>query len=158
VRVPEEPERKVHPRLARRIVYGAFIVFTTAFVASITVQVPSALYAETDSPALPHAPPRVGHACAQGLRELTQASEAAWLEASQHHDHEQAVRVFEETKRAAWSRHAEIAKACEGDPNGVDALAAVHRFDRAVENAATRHVLFVGRVRQKVESFIKDSE
>jgi len=138
-----------------RVVYGAFIVFTTAFVLSIAVQVIPAVYTE---PSGSSASSGVGRACADGLRELARASEAARLEASRGRDRKEAARAFEDGRRSAWSRHAEIARICEGDPRGIDALAAVYRFDRAAEADAVRQVASVGRVRRQVESFIRMPE
>lgn len=126
------------------------------FVVSIAVQVISALYTDTPRPPISA---RVGRACADGLRDLTQASETARLDAGRYHGREQAERVFEQGKKnSAWAEYAKIAMACESDPNGADALAAVQRFDRAAQHDAVRQAASLGRVRREVESFIRGLE
>lgn len=117
-------DENAREKRVKRVLYGSFIAVTAVFVFANIAQVSSTLYGGE--------PPKAQGACAAALAELVGAVETP-------------------DRERVWSRYAEGAKACEGDPVGADALAAAERYARA----ASRHRSDLGRVRRAAESFIR---
>lgn len=134
-----------------RAVYGAFIALTAAFVVSSVAQVARTLFGG----AAGGAPPPIGTDCAQGVRGLALAVEQARAAAASAPNLIEAERRYEATKRPAWERHEAVARACQADPAGPDALSAVVRLDRATQGALRREASQLAPVRREVDSFIR---
>ncbi|WP_146653788.1 hypothetical protein [Labilithrix luteola] len=157
--MPNAPERAPSKKASRldRLVYGVFIALTAAFVVSSIVQVASELFFtdEARPKAAGAAGPAVNPACAERIGDMIHAIDVARLEASHKSDRDTALHAYSVAKDAAWARYGELTRACESDPNGVDALAALDRFERAAERDAIRQAVELGRVRRSVDSFIR---
>lgn len=154
--VPNSPERaQSDAKKASRVVYGVFIAITAAFVISSIVQVASDLFFSDEARPVAAGGTGVNPACADRIEEMVHAIDVARLEASHKSDHEAALHAYTVAKEAAWARYGELTRACESDPHGADALAALDRFDRAAERDAIRQAVELGRVRRSVDSFIR---
>lgn len=112
-----------------RLLFGAFVLLTGAFVVSTIVQVATAVFGTHD---------RVGPACGAGLDSLARAVESG-----------------EGEKKKAWERYPEVAKTCETDPQGQGALAALARYERAASRASRKRDGDLVPVRRAVDSFIR---
>lgn len=154
--VPNSPERAERDaKKASRVVYGVYIAITAAFVIASIVQVASDLFSNDEARPVAASGTGVNAACADRIEEMVHAIDVARLEASHKSDRETALHAYTVAKEAAWARYGELARACESDPHGADALAALDRFDRAAERDAIRQAVELGRVRRSVDSFIR---
>jgi hypothetical protein len=118
------PEKRV-----TRLLYGALIAVTAAFIVTSIVQVARDLYADDH--------PKAAGACAAAVEALVTAVDADAAE-----------------RERVWSGYPGSAAACEADPVGKDALAAAERYRRsALRPAGPDRDL--GRVRRAAMSFIR---
>ncbi|MBS2016129.1 MAG: hypothetical protein JST00_24825 [Deltaproteobacteria bacterium] len=143
-------------KLVSRIVYASFLAVAGAFIVSSTVQIAVAVFqdgGERGAMTGPAVPP----ACAAGVRELATAVDRASAAASAARDAAEATRQYRAARSPEWDdpRRNELLSACQGDPRGVEAAAAVARLDRAAEGAAGREGEALGSVRRAVDSFIR---
>lgn len=120
-------------------------MFVAVFVISIIRQVAGALFFPSEEE-VATATPRTSAACSEGLSELLQAIDGtreagrsdsdALPSAARHHPHFGAIEAE-----------------CSKDPNGVDALAAVLRYERSAASAF-RNAAELRSVRNRAASFI----
>lgn len=134
------------------MVYGVFVLVTAVFVGSTTYQVAVELFGNRSAIA---DAPRVGGACAAGLRALATAIDPVLSTTQRAADRDEAKRLYDAAKQPVWQHYPDVARACEAEPNGPDALAALLRFDRAAEGVAFRTAVDLARVRREVDSFIR---
>lgn len=122
---PVTPEKR-----ATRLLYGALIAVTAAFILASIAQVARDLYSDDH--------PKVTGACAAAVERLVEAVDAG--------DAAEAGKV--------WSGYPGNAAACDADPVGADALAAVERYRRSALRPAGE-ARDLGRVRRAAMSFIR---
>ncbi len=136
-----------------RVVYGVYVVLVAAFVVSNIYQVGNALFGPSavrrDDPSKA---PKVGFACQEQIKEQMSAIELARIEATMDSDSETAKARYAESRDAKKS--ADLERACKDDPNGLDALAALARFDRVAGDNSVRSAEELSRVRLSTQSFI----
>jgi hypothetical protein len=132
-----------------RLLYGVLIALTTAFIVSSIVQVARELFSQEH--------PKVTGACAVLVEELFSSVESSLgssvssASSVSSVSSSGAVDAGDGRAEKAWSGYPESARACDADPSGKDALAAVERYRRS----ALRHGRDLARVRRAAMSFIR---
>lgn len=144
---PPSPDRRV-----TRLVYGAFVVLTTIFVASLIFEVASQVFAD-DAPKVEALSP----ACASGVRDLYAGVNQGIPAGLAAEDVEAAVTRYRAARDEAWKQKDGITATCGAEPRGADALAAVARLDRQAETVIRRQTVELRAVRREVDSFIRGS-
>jgi hypothetical protein len=134
-------------QLVTRLVYGVFVLVVAAFTISNVVQVATVVFAS------PEAAPKVGPACAVFIEENALAIESALRAALSETDRDAAKARYSSER----GHSSGTTKACEADPNGPAALAALARLDRAAESQAVRTATDLHSVRVAAQSFISRS-
>lgn len=140
-----------------RVVYGIYVVVVAAFVISNIAQVAAAVFGPSGAGEAAGARfPKVGEACARQIEAELQTIEKARLAASSEtSDPAAKARYAAERASARAGDPAELERTCKADPHGVDALAALARFDRAAESHAVRTASELSPVRLSAQSFIR---
>lgn len=134
-----------------RVVYGVYVVIVAAFTISNIAQVGRQIFGANGGAAT-SAPVKVGAPCAEQLKIAYEAIEIAAAEASKATDAENASQNY--VRRRGMGRSPDLDRACNADPNGVEALAALARLDRAAEDHAIRTATELSPVRLSTQSFI----
>jgi hypothetical protein len=128
-----------------RVLYGAFITGVAAFIVSNVWQVGVTIFGDQNRDDFP----KVGEACGAAIEQEIAAIDKGRSAAALEKDAESAKSRF------AARPKIDLKAACSGDPNGVDALAAVERLDRSAESHVVRDANEIGPVRQGARSFIR---
>lgn len=144
-----------NPKRITSAVYAVFTCLAGAFVISSTYQIAAAVFAEERAD-LVNAP-NLAPACADGLKTLAAAVDRGLAASAGTVDSAEAERRFTEAHAPEWNepRHQELAAACTSDPRGVDALAAVTRFDQAALGAVRKNAGELEPVRRTALSYIR---
>lgn len=142
-------------RLARRIVFGSFLLLSTAFVVSSAWQLIRGIYA----PGSPIAPvgasaPSTAAACADGVAKLTTALDRAFAAATTKDDEAAALKTLSETMQPEWSEQAAVEATCAQEARGQDAYAALLRLRMAEEVFVRRQIAEIAPVRRDVRAYL----
>jgi hypothetical protein len=140
-----------------RAVYAAFILLVAAFTASSITQVARRVFGGPDSVADSRDSrfPKVAAPCGEALKRELEAIEAARVAASSENDAETAKARYASERAAFRERAPATGGACEADPHGADALAALARVDKTSEAHALRAATDLSPVRLAAQSFIR---
>jgi hypothetical protein len=139
-------------------VYAVFVVLAGAFVISSTVQIAVGVFAESASGSpTTAASGHVAPACAEAVRTLVVAVDRGVAAAASASDPAEAEKRYRAARSPEWdeARQKELVQPCSADARGLDAVAAVSRFDRAAEGAIRRQTDELAPVRRAVDSFIR---
>ncbi|MBX3227869.1 MAG: hypothetical protein KIT84_22940 [Labilithrix sp.] len=134
-------------RQVSRVVYGLFVVVVAVFVSSNVWQVAKTIFFGGTATY-----PKVAEACGAAIEREIAAIERARAAAAPAGDAEDARARYAATRK---SEGVDLDGICREDPSGVDAVAAVRRYDRAAESHAVRAASEIGPVRQSARSFIR---
>lgn len=134
--------------MVSRAVYGVFVVGVGFFIVSNIWQVARVTFGEQSGVNFP----KVEGACGVAIDKEVAAIDHARETASAERDGETARSTYAAVRKNSGF---DVKTACANDPNGVDALAAVGRLDRAAESHAVRDATEIGPMRQSARSFIK---
>ncbi len=100
---------------------------------------------------------RQSASCASGIRSLAVAVDRGILAAAAATDRTDAEHRYRTALSPEWdeAKQRDLVFPCTSDSHGLDAVAAVTRFDRAAEGAIRRQTDELGPVRRAVDSFIR---
>ena len=132
-----------------RAVYGAFVLLTAVFVVLLISEIASQVFGDSASSRVLPQP------CKDGIASLADAVESAVRASGDVADPDAAVAKYRSTRDDRWKAKAQVEATCASDPRGLDAMAALVRFDRAAEGIARRTGTELRAVRREVDSFIR---
>jgi hypothetical protein len=137
--------------------YAVFVLGAAVFIVSSVWQIASQVFAAPPAPATNASGPRVGPGCAAALSALARAVDKGVLAAAAVADPAEAAKRYTVARGPSWegARKSELLRACEGDPAGPEAVAALARLDRVAESAIRRQSSELAPVRREVDSFIR---
>jgi hypothetical protein len=141
-------------RLARRLVFGSFLLLATAFVVSSAWQLIAGIYAPGPVVIAPAGAPEEARACSDGIARLSTALERGFVAASTKDDEVSALRTLAEGMQPEWTEQAAVEKACAAQPRGQDAFAALLRLKLAEEGFVRRQIVEIAPVRRDVRAYL----
>ncbi len=144
---PDQRARRI-----TRVLYATYILLTAAFTISNIAQVVRVLFLAPEdrgARAIRSEP------CRKGLEFLATGLERATAEAAGAHDATAAESAYRAKRSELTSAWRDAESACNTEPNGPEALAAMTRLDRAAEATARRRGEALAPVRREVDSFIR---
>jgi hypothetical protein len=138
-----------------RYLTAAFATFATVFMLLSVAQLVMGVFGvRVGSSGLVGPAPLPAGACATGLRGLDGAIGRALGAASRVGTDHEAVAAFRSALSPEWDREPDVARACEAEPHGSEAYAAVLRLRRGGEDLARRQVVELAPLRQNVSAYL----
>jgi hypothetical protein len=143
-------------RLARRIVFGSFLLLATTFIVSSAWQLIAGIYAPAPAPVITDGAGvrDEARACGDGIAKLSSALERGFLAASTKDDEASALRTLAEAMQPEWAQRAAVEDACATQPRGQDAFAALLRLKLAEEGFVRRQIVEIAPVRRDVRAYL----
>jgi hypothetical protein len=151
---PADAARTRARRLARRLVYGSFLLLATAFVVSSAWQLIAGIYAPAPVVIAPAGAPAEARACSDGIARLSSALERGFVAASTKEDEASALRTLADGMQPEWADQPAVEQACATQPRGQDAYAALLRLKLAEEGFVRRQIVEIAPVRRDVRAYL----